>query len=191
MIGFSPRTVGYFGKLPALGDFCTDGLPESFLAPWDAFCRDMLVVTRGALGAHWQAAWMDAPIWRFLLPAGACGPLACCGVWLPSADRVGRCYPFAVVALGESCVDLEAGAAWLESAEATALSGILDDLPHDRFPARLRPDGVDRVGASSVCAPGWWTSGNSRVAARHWPLLALPHAPHAGALLADIAAETP
>jgi type VI secretion system protein ImpM len=187
--GFAPTDVGYFGKLPALGDFCAAGLPESFIAPWDAFCRSLLVATRSALGRDWEAAWMEAPIWRFLLPAGACGSAACCGVWLASVDRVGRHYPFAVIALAARSRDLECGAAWLDIAEATALSGILDDAPHHHFLARLRSDHHDIITDSALRA-GWWTAGNARVAARHWPLPTLPDPIHAGALLADIAAET-
>jgi type VI secretion system protein ImpM len=190
VINFSPSAVGYFGKLPALGDFCTGGLPESFVGPWDQFCRDMLLGSRAQLGSAWEAAWMEAPIWRFLLPPGACGPLACCGVWLPSVDRVGRHYPFAVIALGETSIDLEECATWLDIAEATALSGILDDAPHHLFPPRLHPDSLDIVIESAARAPGWWTTGNARVAARHWPHPSLPDTHHAGALLADIATET-
>jgi type VI secretion system protein ImpM len=116
VIGFAPSAVGYFGKLPALGDFCTSGLPESFIQPWDIFCRDTLIATRTTLGDAWEAAWLEAPIWRFLLPAGICGPHACCGVWLASVDRVGRHYPFAVIALAASSIDLEMGTTWLHIA---------------------------------------------------------------------------
>ena len=30
-----PERVGWFGKIPALGDFVTRHLPPSFVQPWD------------------------------------------------------------------------------------------------------------------------------------------------------------
>jgi type VI secretion system protein ImpM len=88
---------GVFGKLPARGDFVDRGLPKSFTDPWHAWLVDGLAAARAELGAGFEPAYMAAPVWRFLLPAGAAGPTAACGVLLPSVDSAGRLFPLSLV----------------------------------------------------------------------------------------------
>jgi type VI secretion system protein ImpM len=159
---FRPETIGYFGKLPAKGDFVRAGLPEAFCAAWDGFCREILHEARGALAENFEPVWMESPIWRFLVPAGIFGP-AVLGVWLPSVDRVGRIFPFTAFALAGSSVDLDAGAAWADLAEAVGLAGVVEDAPHEDFLARLTAP----VDDAAPLTPGWWTAGSALVAACH------------------------
>jgi type VI secretion system protein ImpM len=182
MTMFQPEMTGYFGKLPAKGDFLRAGLPEDFVTAWDNWCRNFLNATRDALGDSWEQAWMEAPIWHFLLPAGACGTRAVLGVWLASVDKVGRHFPFAAVALAASLIDLEAGGGWLEMSEEIALSGVVDDAPHENFSARL---GVP-VADATLAGPGWWTEGSPLVAAQHLEIFGLPPAEFAPLMLRDL-----
>jgi len=85
--------IGFFGKIPSRGDFVRAGLPRSFISPWDEWLQAMLPASREALGETWQDAWMEAPIWRFLIQPGICGPDAVLGVFMPSVDRAGRYFP--------------------------------------------------------------------------------------------------
>jgi type VI secretion system protein ImpM len=181
MTTFAPSAIGYFGKLPARGDFVGAGVAEAFLAPWDGWCRGFLAASRDGLGAGWEPAWMEAPIWHFLLPAGACGPLAVLGVWLASMDRVGRHFPFAACAFAESSVDLEAGGEWLARAEAVALSGVVEDASHEDFLARLSAP----VPLSLLSGPGWWTEGSPLVQPRRLDLYGLPPLEMAAGMLRD------
>lgn len=181
MMSFAPSATGYFGKLPARGDFVRGGLPEDFVAGWDGWCREMLSASREALGAAWEDAWMQAPVWRFLLPAGACGAQAVLGVWLPSMDRVGRYFPFAVCALASSVSQLEQGGAWLDTAETVALSGVVDDAPHENFPPLLAVETAN----APLSGPGWWTDGSPLVKPRRFEVAALPPASFADAMLSD------
>jgi len=183
MSGFSPATVGYFGKLPAKGDFLRAGLPEDFVSAWDGWCRDFLTATRAALGEAWEQAWMEAPIWHFLLPAGACGAQAVLGVWIASIDKVGRHFPFTAVALAASSIDLEAGGGWLEMAEEVAFSGVVEDAPHEDFAARLAAP----VAKAMLSGPGWWTEGSPLVAARGLDIDGLPPPVIAPEMLKDAA----
>ena len=64
---------GLCGKLPARGDFVRRGLPRGFAEPWDAWWDAALQLVRAA-DVRWVEAWLGAPVWRFLLPPGACGP---------------------------------------------------------------------------------------------------------------------
>jgi type VI secretion system protein ImpM len=181
MSGFQPAVTGYFGKLPARGDFLRAGLPEDFVAAWDGWCRAMLAASRATLGEAWEAAWMEAPVWRFLLPPGACGAQAALGVWLPSLDRAGRHFPFAIAALAASMAALETGEAWLARAEDLAVAAIVEDAPHEALTAAL----AGGVAAGAPMQAGWWTAGSPRVAPCRWSGDALPGLAQSGAMLSD------
>src|SRR5690242_17623822 len=93
---------GFFGKIPSRGDFVRAGLPGGFVRPWDEWLQLVMAGSRVRLGSDWLPAWMEAPVWRFLLPAGICGPDPVLGVWMPSVDLAGRHFPLtlAIVAPG-------------------------------------------------------------------------------------------
>jgi type VI secretion system protein ImpM len=178
---FRPATIGFFGKLPARGDFVRANLPEDFVAPLDGWCRESLAASRQTLGDGWEEAWMSAPIWRFLLPQGVCGPYAVFGVWLPSVDKVGRHYPFMLCALAGSVVDLELGNSWADTAEAAGLAGVVEDLAHADIAAWLqRP--VEMAPAQHW---GWWTAGSPFVKPRRFDISSLLPANLAAAMLRD------
>ena len=40
---FELTQSGYFGKLPAVGDFVSNGLPKSFVSPWDQWVQELLL----------------------------------------------------------------------------------------------------------------------------------------------------
>jgi type VI secretion system protein ImpM len=178
-VRFSPALTGYFGKLPAYGDFVRSHLPADFLDPWDGFCRRLLTESRAALGEDWEADWMVAPIWHFLLPPGVCGAAAVRGVWLPSIDQAGRHFPFTLLAFAPTVSLLETGQAWAQAAEALGLEAVVDDLPQRDFMPRLQAFSPN----SPAQPPGWWTEGNERVAPCHWALPEFP--PNSTALLRD------
>lgn len=85
--------MGFFGKLPALGDFARRGLPMTFLQPWDDGMQGAMANARQRHGTRWSAAWDTAPVWRFLLAPRICGMQAWAGIVGPSRDRVGRGFP--------------------------------------------------------------------------------------------------
>lgn len=181
MGAFIPAVMGFFGKLPARGDFVRANLPEDFVAPLDIWCRDSLAASRAALDGSWEEAWMSAPIWRFLLPPGACGPQAVSGIWLPSMDRVGRHYPFILCALAPTLAAVEGGSAWSDAAEAAGLAGVVEDLPHETIAARLQQPAP----ASPAQDPGWWTAGSPFVKPRRFDMSILLPADFAAAMLRD------
>jgi type VI secretion system protein ImpM len=182
MSAFAPALTGFFGKLPARGDFLRAGLTEDVVAPLDLWCRECLTESRAALGADWEQAWMTAPIWHFLLPPGACGARAVLGVWLPSMDKAGRHYPFILCAVGDGVTALAGGGNWLALAEAEGLAGVVEDKPHEAIAAALRAPVAD----APLPPPGWWTEGSPLVRAQRFEIPALlPAASHAGAMLRD------
>jgi type VI secretion system protein ImpM len=91
-------TAGWFGKIPALGDFVSRRLPIEFIEPWDNWLSEELFAAREKLGENWLESYLKAPIWRFALMPGALDPGPWYGVLMPSVDRVGRQFPLTFAA---------------------------------------------------------------------------------------------
>lgn len=178
---------GFFGKLPSRGDFVGHGLPRSFLAPWEAWVAEAMTASRALLGEAWMEAWMEAPVWRFALPGGACGPDAALGLVLPSVDRVGRTFPLLLAALfpARGPAPLPAGgAAFLDAAEAAARDAIADDLSPDELAGRLAAAPLPVAGEPAGPDALWWTDGAPTVPAQRLAAAGLPVMPAHAALLA-------
>jgi type VI secretion system protein ImpM len=177
---------GFFGKLPSRGDFVGNGLPRAFLAPWEAWVAEAVTASRALLGDAWLAAWMEAPVWRFVLPGGACGPDAALGLVLPSVDRVGRTFPLVLAALFPGRREApapECGTAFLDAAEAAAREAIADDLTPAELTARLAAAAAPVAGAAAGEAALWWTEGAPTVPAQRLQTAGLPSMPAHAALL--------
>ncbi|TPM52254.1 type VI secretion system-associated protein TagF [Mesorhizobium sp. B2-2-4] len=84
---------GFYGKIPATGDFVAWNLPRTFIDRWDRW-MSMELLARPDEGE------LDSRVWRFTMQPGIFGDLPCAGAWRMSEDRVGRRYPFAIVRLG-------------------------------------------------------------------------------------------
>uniref|UniRef100_UPI0022EB3ED1 type VI secretion system-associated protein TagF n=1 Tax=Falsiroseomonas oryzae TaxID=2766473 RepID=UPI0022EB3ED1 len=171
--GSGAARVGFVGKLPARGDFVARGLPRSFAEPWDAWLSIALPGSREILGEDWLPAWLEAPVWRFALPAGQCGPDAAAGVLLPSVDRSGRHWPLTLGAVfpGLSAAPVPE-AAWLDALEEAGLAAILSDAEPEQV-AEMLAAAPPGWGIGSGMA-SWWTAGAPRVAPRGFQAGALP-----------------
>jgi len=90
--------VGFFGKLPTLGDFVSRRLPREFIEPWDTWLQASLRASQERLADEWLNVFLVSPIWRFAISPGICGENAWLGVMMPSVDRVGRYYPLTLAA---------------------------------------------------------------------------------------------
>ncbi len=91
--------VGFYGKLPARGDFVRAGLPRDFTDRWDDWLQSVIAGSRALMGEAWLPAFLEAPVWRFALPPGMCGERAALGLMLPSVDKAGRYFPLTFAAL--------------------------------------------------------------------------------------------
>ena len=168
--------VGLFGKIPARGDFVRAGLPRDFIAPWDEWLQKILPASRAALGEAWLAAWMEAPVWRFRLSPGICGPHAALGLFMPSVDRAGRHFPLTLARLAPALASLAGiGEAWLDAVEAAGIAALEHDLDPDGLMSLLlaaEPEPADGPAARPANgaargvadeAASWWTNGAPRV----------------------------
>ncbi|GAJ30068.1 type VI secretion system-associated protein TagF [Acidomonas methanolica] len=87
--------TGYWGKLPAHGDFLRAGFPEDVVSRLDRWICAQLAAAARRHGERFETLWHAAPAWRFTLRDGVLHPAcAVSGVWTPSVDSAGRCFPF-------------------------------------------------------------------------------------------------
>jgi type VI secretion system protein ImpM len=127
--------VGFFGKMPGRGDFVRRDLPNAFVDIWDEWLTECIARSRAALGHRWTDAWLCAPVWRFALGGGLCGPTAWAGVMMPSVDSAGRYFPLTLVASvagTEIPTSLLIGG-WIDALENAAISALDDATGFDGF----------------------------------------------------------
>jgi type VI secretion system protein ImpM len=124
------QAPGFFGKLPSHGDFVGRRLPPEVRDCFDSWLQAALLRSKADLGETWLPAWMNSPLWRFVVGEGVCGAQAWTGVMMPSHDRVGRCFPLLLAAPVDGtpslrqCLTLHAG--WFARLEHLALSSLED-----------------------------------------------------------------
>ena len=150
--------VGFYGKLPAKGDFLTRGLPREFIDQWDDWLQVGMNDSRQALGDSWLQTYLTSPLWRFVLPANTLSTDAWAGVFMPSIDKVGRYFPMMVaVQLPASSNTLLVAAAcanWFEAIEAQLLSALDDEeLDMDHFASALQGVEMPVPAAGTAMAP--------------------------------------
>jgi type VI secretion system protein ImpM len=165
--------LGFFGKIPARGDFVRNGLPQMFVDPWDRWLQQGIAASRAELGDEWVAAWLEAPIWSFALGPGICGSDAALGLWMPSVDRVGRHFPLTLAAIApvrDARELVRANGGFLFAAEQAGLAAVESDLGPEALAAR-----IVAAAAAAPADPGidptaypngnalWWTEGSPRV----------------------------
>jgi type VI secretion system protein ImpM len=187
MLGSALRgcALGFYGKIPARGDFVRNGLPHAFIDPWDRWLQQGIAASRAELGDEWVAAWLEAPIWFFALAPGICGPDAALGLWMPSVDRVGRHFPLtlAAIATGGNARQLaHDSGGFLAAAERAGLDALESDLGPEELAGRIAAaaeappagPGVDPAAYMTANAL-WWTEGSPRVPPRAFAGDALPN----------------
>ena len=180
--------VGYFGKLPAYGDFVRGGLTPDIVRDWDRIISSCLLSSKLSFHDGWVDAWLEAPVWRFAMPALVCGHMPLLGLWLPSVDKVGRYFPLMIAATCPGATPEQMarhGTAWLDAAEDTGRAAIADDLSPEQLKARIPPPPDFAVTPDTGLPynlqprPGaglWWTEGSPRVPAQGLVLDTLPDA---------------
>lgn len=152
---------GFYGKLPAVGDFVTRRLPRTFTEPWDEWLQRALASSREQFADGWLDVYLTSPIWRFVLKPGVCGNSTWAGAMMPSVDRVGRYFPLTVACtLGNTpnpfIVASETGD-WFANAESALLSALDEET--------TEVESLDRA----IAALGDLTLGGDNVSARFEP----------------------
>lgn len=139
---------GFWGKLPASGDFVGRGLPASFIAAWDR------LVSRHLVGRLAPARTLC-----FLLPAPPAGPMT--GVVVASADRAGRRFPLTLAA----ALPAPGPPDWYAALAALGREAAAGDLDPVALEARLAALPPDPAGDAAAAALLLWTPGEEPRAA--------------------------
>jgi type VI secretion system protein ImpM len=121
---------GFFGKIPATGDFVQRNLSAEFVREWDRWVARHLAPLLG------QDRWTEGGL-NFLLGPASFGPTA--GIVLPSTDRVGRRFPLTVaVPIDAACIGLAAAAAdWFALVQTVATAARDGTVTADDLAAEL------------------------------------------------------
>jgi type VI secretion system protein ImpM len=136
--------------------------------------------SRERMGNDWLPAYLESPVWRFMLPGGMCGAGAVLGLLMPSVDRVGRYFPLTLAAVfppGAGVPAADAAGRWLEVCEAAGRAALEDDVPPDEVAGQVAR-ALPQLGAGDAVetprSGEWWTDGGPRVAATRLVLATLP-----------------
>lgn len=87
------KQSGFFGKIPALGDFVCSGLPSSFTKPWDDWLQALILQINAHNKEQSQTELLRLSPFHFALSPGLCGEPAWIGVCIPSSDKADREFP--------------------------------------------------------------------------------------------------
>jgi len=159
---FSPVPIvpGWYGKIPAMGDFVSRRLPEAFVTRWDRWLAEGIAESKATLGDQWLDAFLHAPIWNFGLKPGHIDARAWFGVMMPSVDRVGRYFPLTIAApvrLPASANQARLVQAWLGGLASAALASLAEGHTVDGLEAALAALPVpELVSPATVPSDGPW-----------------------------------
>lgn len=185
---------GYMGKVPSRGDFLTHNIVPAVRDLLFEWCQASMAVSREQLGKAWLDAYLTSPIWHFGAAPGVIAEPGLVGTLIPSIDRVGRHFPFLVLAGFEgSGLDAWRMPEWSATMEHCVLAVLADDWDESAWQQRLAAIELPPVGpsrlrwpslAGNLVLPGaadesdwlrallmrqpgqalWWTEGSAQVA---------------------------
>ncbi|MDR1461646.1 MAG: type VI secretion system-associated protein TagF [Azoarcus sp.] len=89
--------MGWFGKLPSVGDFAGRGMPRHVQAAVHAWMSSGMAALVRTWSEEWRDAYLVSPVWHFAINADIWDKLALLGCIAPSIDKVGRCSPLIVL----------------------------------------------------------------------------------------------
>jgi type VI secretion system protein ImpM len=170
---------GFYGKIPSEGDFVTRRLPWEFTSVWDDWLQQGMQASREALGERWLALYLSAPIWRFQVAPGVCGPIGWRGLFFASVDRVGRYFPLTLAFADNALTALSAlngeAEAWM-AIEDAALAGLSPTLPVADFDRMMEALALPPTAAADPARPRacFFTGGSQDGAPRGMSFAGLP-----------------
>ncbi len=153
-----PPLLGWFGKLPAVGDYAGRGLPVALREAVYAWFADGMARLVERHGDQWQATYQLSPVWHFAMNPGVWDARALTGCVAPSIDRVGRCSPLAAMRSIEPeliAAHLPPLSDWSCKVEAllrrTIAEGMAVESVQVELDAALRAEGPLHASAGHAC----------------------------------------
>lgn len=130
--------IGFYGKIPSVGDFVHRGLAGSSIALMDGWLQRGMASMRSS-SQDPQAGHMVSPITYFIMPEKIWAESPVTGLFVPSVDRVGRQFPLLMMTpLQENFrADCSSAIGSLKRATDSALGALHDRLSPDALYSRL------------------------------------------------------
>ncbi|WP_394144957.1 type VI secretion system-associated protein TagF [Vibrio atypicus] len=123
----SVKGFGYFGKVPARGDFIQANLPNDFVISWSEWLQAVIAVSKEQQDEKWLDLYLTSPVWHFALSPGVCSETTLIGTLMPSVDQVGRHFYFTIAKpVKGGPISYWSDKGWCQPAEDKILS-VLDD----------------------------------------------------------------
>lgn len=141
-------TPGFYGKLPAHGDFVARGWDGGQVAALDAWLTSGLAAMRGGLDDDDFAIRLTAaPLWRGYVPPGTCGDDALHLALAPSIDSAGRYFFIAGGISGE------AQAVWAVASQTPGFADAVEAATYEALGGGLDADGYAQAIADAAPEP--------------------------------------
>ncbi|MDR8728001.1 hypothetical protein FEQ05_00485 [Burkholderia pseudomultivorans] len=173
----------WYGKIPGAGDFVNSRLPHALALWWERWLQQGMAAMRARGADEIERHYTVAPVWNFLIPAGAGASCVQPGCLAPSCDRVGRYYPVIVT------LPMRAADYWSALPDAADTfyrqigHALLDAIRHARAPTDLER-ALERVrlvpGGGMAGNGAGETDGTDHAAPAAWPGLSGYFDPHGG-----------
>jgi type VI secretion system protein ImpM len=99
MISFfsPPKYMGWFGKLPSVGDFAGRGIPRPLQETVYQWVWSGMAALVQSHPEDWRDIYLNSPVWHFAINATVWDKPALLGCIAPSVDKVGRHSPLFVL----------------------------------------------------------------------------------------------
>lgn len=168
---------GFFGKIPAIGDFVHRNLSATTVASVDAWLQEGMYLL-GQQGHSFHDRYMVSQVGFFVLPQRVWADHAVAGFIIPSIDRVGRLFPLVCLHTVADHPHIDFGMLFseLKAASDIAVNALQQRLSPDDLYQRLHTaaDSAGSVTDASVLDDDifksflmdgkhslWWQPGNT------------------------------
>ncbi len=142
-------SVGYYGKIPDRGDFISNNISTELEQAADRLGSSLVAHGRERYGDAFADIFAQMPLFALISGAGAIIDRAIAGVFGPSADAVGRLFPFFV--LSESSDDANAP----DAESITRIAALIDQAAFEQM---ALDDVESRLASISLAVPSNVTS---------------------------------
>lgn len=159
----------WYGKIPGAGDFVNHRLSHELAGWWERWLQQGMAAMRQRGDDELARYYTVAPVWNFLIPAGAGAQCVQPGCLAPSCDRVGRYYPV-IATLPMRTADY--WSALPDAADAfywQVGSALLDAIRHARAPVQLeRALAKVRLVPGAAAGSAWFGGAGGGPGERDW-----------------------
>lgn len=139
--------IGYYGKLPAYGDFIQKRLAQDFINVWHEWLQSGMLAAREREPDNWLSYYLNCPAWCFVLSAGICGEQAVTGVTIPSVDKVGRYFNFTLACMLPQDAEATSFAAqnppWFTALRDLALAALDEEMEQPAIESAISAQGLE------------------------------------------------